>query len=108
MSGTWRNLGHDPKLCESALEHLKQIMERTQLFTEQPTATESTVRIATLPPLSVRMIGRLQNCQNHCHSDYMQLLDRLGKKSVFNPENIVRPVIFTVAIITLSSSFVTY
>ncbi|XP_042865363.1 maestro heat-like repeat-containing protein family member 1 isoform X1 [Penaeus japonicus] len=52
VSGTWRNLGHDPKLCESSLEHLKQIMERTQLFTEQPTATDSTVRIATLPPLS--------------------------------------------------------
>lgn len=49
---TWRNLGHNPQLCTSAITHLTQILERTQLFSEQPTTTDATVKIATIPPLA--------------------------------------------------------
>lgn len=49
---TWRNIGHDPELCASALDLLTQVLERTQLFAEQPTTTDATVKIATIPPLA--------------------------------------------------------
>ncbi|KAK8730652.1 hypothetical protein OTU49_007859 [Cherax quadricarinatus] len=49
---TWHNLGHDAQLCESAITLLTQILERTQLYSEQPTTTDATVKIATIPPLS--------------------------------------------------------
>ncbi|KAK7069885.1 hypothetical protein SK128_026462, partial [Halocaridina rubra] len=49
---TWRNIGHDPELCSSAVDILTQVLERSQLFTEQPTTTDATVKIATIPPLA--------------------------------------------------------
>ncbi|XP_042231664.1 maestro heat-like repeat-containing protein family member 1 isoform X2 [Homarus americanus] len=52
VSETWQNLGHDPQLCASTISLLTQILERTQLYSEQPTTTDDTVKIATIPPLS--------------------------------------------------------
>ncbi|KAK3886737.1 hypothetical protein Pcinc_009116 [Petrolisthes cinctipes] len=49
---TFHNLGRDPKLCSETLTILTQVLERTQLFSEQPTNTEATVKIATIPPLA--------------------------------------------------------
>lgn len=49
---TWHHLGQDPKLCAATLAFLTQVLERTQLFSEQPTTTELTVKIATIPPLA--------------------------------------------------------
>uniref|UniRef100_A0A0P4W3R7 Maestro heat-like repeat-containing protein family member 1 n=1 Tax=Scylla olivacea TaxID=85551 RepID=A0A0P4W3R7_SCYOL len=49
---TWHHIGRDPMLCSAALSFLIQVLERTQLFSEQPTTTEATVKIATIPPLA--------------------------------------------------------
>lgn len=58
---TWHHLGRDPKLCAAALDFLTQVLERTQLFSEQPTTTELTVKIATIPPLAVSTTSWQQN-----------------------------------------------
>nr|XP_045621254.1 maestro heat-like repeat-containing protein family member 1 isoform X2 [Procambarus clarkii] len=72
---TWRNLGHDPKLCESTITLLTQILERTQLYSEQPTTTDATVKIATLPPLSAicglrELMHDLRMHREHTDGDY--------------------------------------
>ncbi|XP_076028308.1 maestro heat-like repeat-containing protein family member 1 isoform X3 [Oratosquilla oratoria] len=52
VCGVWQKIGTDPEMFSSVLTQLIQVLERTQMFTEQPTNTQDTVKIATHIPLT--------------------------------------------------------